>query len=199
MAEPEKTDWIDEIAGTAGNTAAPMPPARKPPPLAEKSDDLESLRTAVVDAAGVGFGIWITYLGTLFYLAIAAGGVTHKDLFFELPVKLPFLNVDLPLKGFFSLAPIVFVLLHIYVLLHFVMLAGKIAAFDWHLLEQIDYWLRAEGSPLRRARPDPPVRERAQHFLFLHPRPTRRRLPGTHLPGCAGPAGGHDRRADQTP
>jgi hypothetical protein len=29
------------------------------------------------------------------------GGVTHRDLFLGSPVKLPFLNVDLPLLGFF--------------------------------------------------------------------------------------------------
>ena len=107
------------------------------PALADKARDLEALRTSVVDAATVGFGIWITYLGALFYLALAAGGVTHKDLFFETPVKLPFLNVDLPLKSFFVLGPAVFVLLHAYVLLHFVMLSGKIEAFDRQLVDQI--------------------------------------------------------------
>jgi hypothetical protein len=33
----------------------------------------------------------------LFYLAVAAGAVTHADLCLENPVKLPFLNIDLPL------------------------------------------------------------------------------------------------------
>ena len=35
----------------------------------------------------------------------AVGSVTHRDLLFESPVKLPFLNVDLPLVGFFVLGP----------------------------------------------------------------------------------------------
>jgi hypothetical protein len=39
----------------------------------------------------------------LFYLLIAVGGVTFQDLFLEHPIKLPFLGVDLPLLGFFSL------------------------------------------------------------------------------------------------
>ena len=42
------------------------------PALADKARDLEALRTSVVDAATVGFGIWITYLGALFYLIAAA-------------------------------------------------------------------------------------------------------------------------------
>ena len=40
------------------------------------------------------------------YLAIAAGAVTHADLFLERTVKLPFLNIELPLLAFFFLAPI---------------------------------------------------------------------------------------------
>jgi hypothetical protein len=59
------------------------------------------LRDAVVDAGSVGGGLWLSYLFVFFYLAIAAGGVTHRDLLFENPVKLPFLNIDLPLIGFF--------------------------------------------------------------------------------------------------
>ena len=44
-------------------------------------------------------------------LAVAAGAVTHADLFFEKPVKLPFLNIELPLLAFFFMAPILFGLL----------------------------------------------------------------------------------------
>ena len=64
------------------------PPAQ----LASKATDLDALRTAVVDAAGVGYGLWFSYLFALLYFAIAAGAVTHRDLLLESPVKLPFLN-----------------------------------------------------------------------------------------------------------
>ena len=111
---------------------------KEPPPLAAKANDLEALRTAVVDAAGVGAGLWVSYLFVLFYMFVAAGGITHKDMFFESPVKLPFLNVDLPLTGFFWLGPALFLIVHAYVLLHFVMLAGKVSAFDSALRDQID-------------------------------------------------------------
>jgi uncharacterized protein YjbI with pentapeptide repeats len=122
----------------------PATPAAEssPPPLpalAEKANDLEALRTALVDAAGVGFGLWVSYLGVLFYLLVAAGAVTHIDLFYENPVKLPFLSVDLPLTGFFWLGPalFLFLIIHAYVLLHFVMLADKVSAFDGQLRVQI--------------------------------------------------------------
>src|SRR5215470_4776826 len=76
-------------------------PKAEPTPFAAKAKDLGALRNAVVDAASIGVGLWISYLFVLFYFAIADGAVTHRDLLFENPVKLPFLNIGLPLKGFF--------------------------------------------------------------------------------------------------
>jgi Pentapeptide repeats (8 copies) len=115
----------------------PPPSKTEPTPFAAKAKDLGALRDAVVDAAGVGTGLWLSYLFVLIYFAIAAGAVTHRDLLLENPVKLPFLNVELPLKAFFILGPLVFLIVHAYVLLHFVLLAGKIAAFQTELEAQI--------------------------------------------------------------
>jgi uncharacterized protein YjbI with pentapeptide repeats len=105
--------------------------------FAKKAKDLEALRSAVIDAASVGAGLWLSYLFVLFYLAIAVGGVTHRNLLFESPVKLPFLNVDLPLVGFFVLGPGIFLIVHAYVLVHFVLLADKVGAFHGELQAQI--------------------------------------------------------------
>lgn len=105
--------------------------------FAAKAKDLVALREAVVEAANVGGGLWLSYLFVFFYLAIAAGGVTHRDLLFENPVKLPFLNVELPLTGFFFLGPLLFVIVHAYVLLHFVLLAEKVGTFHTELQTQI--------------------------------------------------------------
>jgi hypothetical protein len=80
-------------------------------------------------------GLWLSYLFVLFYIGIAAGAVTHKDLLLENPVKLPFLNVELPLVAFFVLAPII--VSHAYTLMHFVMLAAKVGAFDKELRAQL--------------------------------------------------------------
>ncbi len=89
----EAATWLDAISATASPPNTP-----KLPEIAADATDLKALRTVVVDAASVGAGLWISYLFVLFYLLIAAGSVTHKDLFFETPVKLPFLGVDLPSK-----------------------------------------------------------------------------------------------------
>jgi hypothetical protein len=88
-----------------------LPQKTEPAAFAAKAKDLGALRDAVVDAASVSAGLWITYLFALFYFAIAAGAVTHRDLLLESPVKLPFLNVELPLKAFFILGPLVFLIL----------------------------------------------------------------------------------------
>jgi len=113
-----------------------------PPDLAEKfakeAHDLDAVRKSVEDAAAVSAGFWLSYLFVLFYIGIAAGGVTHKDLLLESPVKLPFLtDVPLPLVAFFFLAPIVFIVFHAYTLVHFVMLAAKVGVFDAELRAQL--------------------------------------------------------------
>jgi Pentapeptide repeats (8 copies) len=105
--------------------------------LAEKAKDLQALRDAVVDAASISAGLWFSYLFVLFYLAVALGGVTHRDLFLANPVKLPFLNVDLPLIGFFVIGPGLFLIVHTYVLLHVALFADKVGAFHAELESQI--------------------------------------------------------------
>jgi hypothetical protein len=50
---------------------------------------------------------------------------------------LPFLNVELQLQPFFVLGPAIFLVVHAYVLLHFVLLASKIGAFNRELRAQI--------------------------------------------------------------
>jgi uncharacterized protein YjbI with pentapeptide repeats len=99
-------------------------------PIGAERDDSKDIRDALIDAANVNFGFWLTYLLLLFYILLAAGGVTHVDLFLENPVRLPILGVDLPTKSFFILGPLIFLVLHAFVLLHFVLLSTKIEAFN---------------------------------------------------------------------
>jgi uncharacterized protein YjbI with pentapeptide repeats len=138
----EATEQTEAAAPDATAHARPVSAHGEPLPhtattLAEKAKDLQALRDALADAASVGIGLWFSYIFLLFYLLIAAGGVTHRDLLFENPVKLPFLNVDLPLLGFFVLGPAIFLVVHAYVLLHLVLLAGKVGYFDAELRAQI--------------------------------------------------------------
>ena len=106
----------------------------------EQAHDLEAARGSVGEAASVTTGLWLSYLFVLVYIAIAAGAVTHKDLFLENPVKLPFVSdVPLPLVAFFVLAPIVFIVSHAYTLVHFVMLAAKVGIYNKELDTQLGH------------------------------------------------------------
>ena len=67
------------------------------PAIAAKADDLEEIKKAVEDAASASGGLWLSYLFVLSYIPIAAVAVTHEDLLLVRAVKLPFLNVELPL------------------------------------------------------------------------------------------------------
>jgi len=130
-AGPDESRFATEPRSAA--PAAPAPELSKNSG-AEKDDELEAIKQAVDDAASVSGGLWLSYVSGFLYLAVAAGAVTHKDLFFENPVKLPFFNVELPLVAFFFLAPILFLVIHAYTLVHFVILAEKAKRFHRALL-----------------------------------------------------------------
>src|SRR5215470_8175461 len=142
------TTGPEESQASAGaapvQEASPEPETAPPEPLpptavalAAKAKDLAALRDSVVDSAAVAAGLWFSYLFVLLYLLVAVGSVTQRNLLFESPVRLPFLNVDLPLLGFFILGPLLFLVVHAYVLLHFVLLGRKIRAFHAQLRAQI--------------------------------------------------------------
>ena len=84
-----------------------------------------SPHTAAI-VASLLLGHFVT-LGT--YLVIAAGSVTHRQLFLETPIKLPLLDVELPLVAFFVIAPWFFVVFHFYLLLQLVLLTKKVARY----------------------------------------------------------------------
>ena len=101
------------------------------PTAAEAPGDIDAARRSVEDAAPIFLGLWVRYLGASAYLVITVAAVTHKDLFRGSTVKLPLLSdTPLPIVGFFVLAPISFVILHAYILVHFRMLAAKIRVLE---------------------------------------------------------------------
>jgi uncharacterized protein YjbI with pentapeptide repeats len=121
----------EEIRSEAGDDSHGLPP------IAKDAHDLRAIRQAVDDAAAVSATLWFSYIFVTFYIAVAAGAVTHEDLLLERPVKLPFLNIDLPLLAFFFLAPILFLIVHAYTLVHFVLLGRKARRFHDELYKQL--------------------------------------------------------------
>src|SRR3954464_12079885 len=67
--------------------------------------DVEALEKSLNDSATRVSTIWVSFLIFSLYLLTAATTVTHRQLFLAEPVKLPVLNIDLPLWGFFWLPP----------------------------------------------------------------------------------------------
>jgi uncharacterized protein YjbI with pentapeptide repeats len=92
--------------------------------------DVEALERSLNDSATRVSTIWISFLGFALYLVVAAGSVTHPQLLREDAIKLPALNVDLPLVGFFFLTPILLLVFHAYVLIQILLLGRTAAAYS---------------------------------------------------------------------
>ena len=92
--------------------------------MTEKYDpyEVQPLERAVNESAIRVSTIWVTYLIFGFYLATTIGNVTSRQLLVAESIRLPVLNIELPIVGFFFLAPILFVILHVYVLIQLVLL-----------------------------------------------------------------------------
>jgi hypothetical protein len=101
-------------------------------PMAERLDpfDVKELQSAVNDSATRVSAIWVSFLIFALYLLIAATTVTYRQLLLADPIKLPVLNIELSLWGFFFLAPILFVILHLYTLLQVLLLGRTTGAYD---------------------------------------------------------------------
>jgi uncharacterized protein YjbI with pentapeptide repeats len=108
--------------------------------MTEKPDpfDVAALERSLNDSATRVSTIWVSYLLFALYLLIATGTTTHRQLFLEEPLKLPALNIDLPLFWFFVLAPILFVLFHPYVLLQVLLLGRTAAAYNEIIDKAVD-------------------------------------------------------------
>jgi|HubBroStandDraft_3_1064219.scaffolds.fasta_scaffold24473_2 uncharacterized protein YjbI with pentapeptide repeats len=117
--------------------------------------DIKALGDAVNDSAARVSTIWITFLIFSLYLLVAVGTVTQRQLFLDEPTKLPVLNIDLPLWWFFLLAPILFVILHSYVLLQVLLLGRTAAAYNAAIAH---YGFTPEASS--------PLRQRLANTLF---------------------------------
>jgi hypothetical protein len=81
--------------------------------------DIEALEKSVNDSAVRVSTIWVSFLLFGLYLAIAVGGVTHLQLFLGEAlkgggVKLPIVNTDPSVRDFSVVAPVLFVIFHVF-------------------------------------------------------------------------------------
>ncbi len=94
--------------------------------LAEQADDIGAVRKALDGASTTANNLWLAFLSFGTWLAITIASVTHRDILLEKPLKLPILNVELPLVSFFWVAPLVYLIFHAYLLLHLKFLADLV-------------------------------------------------------------------------
>src|SRR5205814_10583518 len=89
-----------------------------------------TLEKAVNDSAGKASVLWTSFLTLGAYLLIATGSVTHRDLFLNSEIKLPVLGVELPVTGYFLVAPMIYLIFHFYLLLQLEGLGEKVADYN---------------------------------------------------------------------
>jgi hypothetical protein len=105
--------------------------------------EIDHLQAATEKTSGHVRNAYLFFLSFGLYLAIIFGATTHEQLLRAAPVTLPLFNVDLPLLGFFWVAPALLVLLHFNLLVQCYLLAGK--------LKRLDHAIRRLGDPGRQA------------------------------------------------
>ncbi len=92
---------------------------------AAPADNPRELLNSANSAAGQARTSWFAFLGLVAYMIVAVGSVSHVDLLLDRRLRLPVVNVEIPLTGFFVLAPLLLVLVHLALLVQHVMLAHK--------------------------------------------------------------------------
>jgi uncharacterized protein YjbI with pentapeptide repeats len=99
-----------------------------------KSDEItENILKAIADASGKAQGYWISFLAVAGYLAVTIGSTTDRQLLLAEPMKLPLFDIRLPLIGFFTLAPVAFVVMHLFILVQVGLLAQNWRALNGQL------------------------------------------------------------------
>ncbi len=114
------------MAKRAAKVAVADPQAAIKAKFIEQGSDPVIAKKALEDATSLSRGLWLSFLTFGTYLVITFAGVDHRDLLLETPITLPVLNAPLPLVTFFWVAPILFVIFHLYLLLSLKLLADQV-------------------------------------------------------------------------
>jgi Pentapeptide repeats (8 copies) len=123
--------------------------------LAEPSPDPRDLLDEANGASVPASSAWIAFLLLLAYVVVTLAGVSHKNLLLNSPVKLPIINADIPLVGFFQYAPVMLLLVYLSLLVQHVILARKYRKFT-DAIAAYELETRSEH----------PARERVQSYVF---------------------------------
>ena len=140
-------------------------PARmaKPPKVSEEAKGFLDEANGASDPA---WSAWLAFLVLLTYVAVTLASVSHKNLLLNSPVRLPIINADIPLVGFFQYAPALLLLVYLSLLVQHVILARKYRKFT----DAIAPYEMETGT-------EHPTRDRVHSYVFSQilagPRPNR--------------------------
>lgn len=87
----------------------------------------------------------ITFLSLLLYVSLIIASTTHEQILRIDPVKLPVLNVDIPIVGFYAVMPVFLLLMHLYLLVQYYLFSQQVFLFDSVLQQEpaeVQYHLR---------------------------------------------------------
>jgi uncharacterized protein YjbI with pentapeptide repeats len=118
--------------------SAEQPNEPAPNTLATEADKYAAVLGAVGEAGNAVFGFWVTFVSLGTYLVAVVASVTHQQLFLDSPIKLPLVDVNLPLYAFFCVVPALFIVLHVYILLQLLMLSAKVRRYDEVVSDKLD-------------------------------------------------------------
>ena len=95
----------------------------------EEADELEKLavvRGSADESARHVRGLYVTFLLFAFYIAVIVFATTDEQLLRETGARLPLLNVELPLLGFYIFIPWLVLIFHVHLLNQFFLLSRKL-------------------------------------------------------------------------
>ena len=111
----------------SARTPKPLFPWRKSEPQPLRVDvppadptpfqNAEKLVDAVNGAASAVAALHVAFMALSAYLAVTVWGATHVDFLKESPVKLPLIEVQVDLTSFYGVAPWLYVLVHLNLLI----------------------------------------------------------------------------------
>ena len=93
------------------------------------SEDVKGFLDEANAASDPARTAWLAFLALLTYVVVTLASVSHKDLLLNSPVRLPIINADIPLVGFFQYAPAMLLLVYLSLLVQHVILARKYRRF----------------------------------------------------------------------
>ena len=121
----------------------------------QPSEDVKEFLDEANRASDPAWSSWLAFLLLLTYVVVTLASVSHKALLLNSPVKLPIINADIPLVGFFQYAPALLLLVYLSLLVQHVVLARKYRKFT----DAIASYEMETGT-------EHPARERVHSYVF---------------------------------